>query len=108
MNERGNLKNIAIGQAGGPTSVLNASLVGFLNTIEDSKVYGVISGFQGLVESNLFLLEGKLALKAKEYKRIPGAYLGSGKYQLEKNDFHTIIKNLKKHEIHTLVFSGGN
>ncbi len=103
-----NLKSIAIGQAGGPTSVLNASLVGFLNTIKDSKIYGVISGFQGLVENNIFLMDSKILAEANKFKNIPGAYLGSGRYHLKEDDFTKIISNLKKSGINTLVFSGGN
>ena len=45
--------NVIVGQSGGPTAVINSSLVGVYKTAKDrgaSKVYGMVHGIQGLLE----------------------------------------------------------
>jgi 6-phosphofructokinase 1 len=49
--------NIAIGQSGGPTTVINASLYGaiieaFENRDKIDKVYGMINGIEGFIRQN--------------------------------------------------------
>ena len=43
--------NVIVGQSGGPTSVINSSLVGVYKTARDrgaKKVYGMLHGIKGL------------------------------------------------------------
>ena len=45
--------NMIIGQSGGPTAVINASLAGAYSYAKEagiSKVYGMLGGIQGLIE----------------------------------------------------------
>lgn len=103
------MRKIAIGQAGGPTAVINASLVGFLDKISDkAQVYGIMNGYNGLVENDIKLLEGSLLEWVKKNKNVPGACLGSGRYRFTKNKIAKAVQNLKKQDIHSLVFIGGN
>ena len=52
------MKNLIVGQSGGPTSVINASLAG---VYEEAKrigydhVYGMINGIEGLLEEILLI-----------------------------------------------------
>ena len=49
-------RNIIVGQSGGPTAVINSSLAGvYKNAIERGfdKVYGMLHGIQGLLDSTL-------------------------------------------------------
>lgn len=54
------MKNLIVGQSGGPTSVINASLAG---VYEEAKklgydhVYGMINGIEGLLEENIIDLD---------------------------------------------------
>ncbi|WP_446898444.1 diphosphate--fructose-6-phosphate 1-phosphotransferase [Clostridium sp. LBM24168] len=103
------MHKIAIGQAGGPTAVINTSLVGFLDGIDDnSEVYGVLNGYQGLVDNDLVELQGETLRLIKKYKYVSGACLGSGRYNLTDDQIEVIVENLKSHGIHSLVFIGGN
>ena len=49
--------NIAVAQSGGPTSVINASLLGvFLKAFESDKIdriYGSLNGIEGIIKNNL-------------------------------------------------------
>ena len=45
--------NVIVGQSGGPTAVINSSLVGVYKTAKDrgaGKVYGMLHGVQGLLQ----------------------------------------------------------
>ena len=68
------MRKIAIGQAGGPTAVMNASLVGFLENIE-AEIYCVPYGYEGVVNDSFISLSGYNSMNLLEYKNIPGACL---------------------------------
>ena len=103
------MKKIAIGQAGGPTSVINTSLVGFVeSSINNNLLYGVLNGYEGLVKENLIELKDETLDLVKKHKYVPGACLGSGRYQLTDEKIQIAVKNLKKYDINALVFIGGN
>lgn len=100
---------IAVGQAGGPTSVINASLVGFVDGLPDqTQIYGIMNGYQGLVENDLELIEGSGLDWLRSHKNVPGACLGSGRYPFTPDSITKAVLNLKERDIHTLVFIGGN
>jgi len=103
------MKKVAIGQAGGPTAVINTSLVGALDAIGDKmQIYGIRNGYNGLVENEIEPLEGHLLQWVQKNKYVPGACLGSGRYMFTKDKISKAVQNLRKHDIHCLLFIGGN
>ena len=85
-------KNAIVGQSGGPTSVINASLAGVYESCKRrgaGKVYGMLHGVAGLLERRTCVLDEKLktALDIELLKRTPSSYLGSCRYKLP--DWHT-------------------
>ena len=55
--------NVIVGQSGGPTAVINSSLVGVYKTAKDrgaKKIYGMLHGVQGLLEE-----KGRLELPGR-------------------------------------------
>ena len=85
-------KNAIVGQSGGPTSVINASLAGVYESCKRrgaGKVYGMLHGVAGLLERRTCVLDDKLktALDIELLKRTPSSYLGSCRYKLP--DWHT-------------------
>lgn len=103
------MHKIAVGQAGGPTTVINASLVGFIDGLpENTEAFAVLNGYQGLVNEDFERLEGPFYDWVKQHKTIPGACLGSGRYPFTPDLMVRAVLNLKKNDIHTLVFIGGN
>ncbi len=101
-------ERIAIGQAGGPTAVMNESFFGFLEeALRDHEVYGVINGLQGIDEERFIALEGPV----ERYQRItamPGAWLGAGRWPLKEEDFERYVGNLKRKDVRGLALIGGN
>ena len=79
--------NVIVGQSGGPTAVINSSLVGVFKTAKDrgaAKVYGMVHGIQGLLEERYVDLDEHIRsdLDIELLKRTPSAYLGSCRYKL--------------------------
>ena len=85
-------KNAIVGQSGGPTAVINASLAGVFESCKSrgaGKVYGMLHGVAGLLERRVCVLDEKLhgALDIELLKRTPSSYLGSCRHKLP--DWHT-------------------
>lgn len=111
-------KNVIIGQSGGPTAVINASLYGVayeaLNH-EDSfgSVYGMINGVEGFLSDQYidlkpFELSGELEL----IKTTPGSYLGSCRYKLPEDltdgVYPVLFEKLNALNIGYFFYIGGN
>lgn len=100
---------VAIGQAGAGTTVVNASLFGFLEeALSDHEVYGIVNGLQGLDEDTLILLTEALVDRHCEAALAPGAWLGAGRWPADEEDFAGYVANLKERDVHRLVLIGGN
>ena len=57
--------NVIVGQSGGPTSVINSSLVGVYKTARDrgaKKVYGMLHGIKGLLTDSMLTFQRRLRL----------------------------------------------
>jgi len=113
------MKNCIIGQSGGPTAVINASLCGVaakaLNSEKIGKVYGAINGIQGVFNENF--IDMSTILKDDEaielMKTTPASYLGSCRYKLPKLDadrkaYEQIFEVFNKYNIGYFFYIGGN
>ena len=112
------MKNIIIGQSGGPTAVINASIAGVYKKAKElgvEKVYGMVYGIEGFLEENIILLDDYLN-NPKNYellKTTPSAFLGSCRYKLPKIEddretYEKIFNILDKYEIDAFFYAGGN
>ena len=112
------MKNIVVGQSGGPTSVINASLAG---VYEEAKrlgydhVYGMINGIEGLLEENIVDLDKYLADKKnlELLKRTPSSYLQTCRFKLgtyvdHPDIYEKIFDILDKYDIDSFIYIGGN
>lgn len=110
--------NIIVGQSGGPTAVINSSLVGVFKTAKDrhaNKIYGMLNGIQGLLENRYVDLTEKIKnnLDIELLKRTPSSFLGSCRYKLpdvneNESIYEDIFNILKKLEIQHFFYIGGN
>ena len=84
-------KNVIVGQSGGPTAVINASLYGVVNEALNRKdsfgaVFGMINGIEGFAEGRVMDMEElKRSGELELVKTTPGSYLGSCRYKLPKD-----------------------
>lgn len=112
------IKNIIVGQSGGPTAVINSSIAGIYKRAKElniKKVYGMIHGIEGFLNENIIELE-KYLNTDENYellKRTPSAFLGSCRYKLpkfedDKEVYEKIFNLLEKYEIDAMFYIGGN
>lgn len=84
-------KNILVGQSGGPTAVINASLYGVItggtaHSEHIEHVYGMVNGIEGFLSGHTINLSEDLSSEELTLlKQTPAAYLGSCRYKLPSN-----------------------
>ena len=103
-------KNILIAQGGGPTNVINQSLVGIIQQERKykSKILGSINGVNGII-NNRFISLNKVSDKDLRIIAItPGAALGSTRDKPDKKYCKEILKILKIKKISKFYYIGGN
>lgn len=110
-------KNMIIGQSGGPTAVINASLSGAIeyafNHTDIETVYGMVHGVQGLLEDNIINLTEHFGNRPSRLNRLrmtPAMFLGSCRFKLSNDEeqYEKIINALKKYNIGYFFYIGGN
>ena len=111
-------KNVIVGQSGGPTAVINSSLVGVFKTARDrgaGKIYGMRYGIKGLLERQYVDLSEhiKSDLDIDLLKRTPSSFLGSCRYKLpeiqdKREVYEQIFEILNELEIEAFFYIGGN
>jgi 6-phosphofructokinase 1 len=96
--------NCLIGQSGGPTAVVNASVAGIvseaLNHGVIEEVYGALNGVIGLLNEDLVDLAAESQQAIRGLRHTPGAALGSCRTKLKKpEDVARALAVLKTHNI---------
>ena len=112
------MKNIIVGQSGGPTSVINSSLLGVFKTAKDrgaDTVYGMVHGIKGLLDRDIVDLSTRIKteLDMDLLKRTPSSFLGSCRYKLpdikgHEDTYEKIFSILKELDICAFFYIGGN
>jgi len=101
-----------VGQSGGPTAVINSSLVGVvqeaLKHSEIEAIYGAINGIKGVLEEEFVDLGQEPAEVLEGLRRTPGAALGSIRYKVKEGDYERILQVFKAHNIRYFFYIGGN
>ncbi len=110
--------NVIVGQSGGPTSVINSSLVGVFKTARDrgaGKVYGMLHGVKGLLDRQYVDLSEHIRsdLDIDLLKRTPSSFLGSCRYKLPeirdgREIYDKIFEILEELNIEAFFYIGGN
>lgn len=110
--------NAIVGQSGGPTSVINASLAGVFQACVmrgANRVYGMLNGVEGLMNERVADLTATLgsSLEIELLKRTPSSYLGSCRYKLPESGqmeavYQAIFDALRRYDIGYFFYIGGN
>lgn len=111
------MKNCVIAQSGGPTSVINASVMGLLSKNNEvhyfDTVFGGINGIEGILKEDFFNLNSLTTEEIEAIKNTPSAGLGSCRYKLKnyednKEEYEKLFKIFEKHDIKAFFYAGGN
>ena len=105
--------NVLVGQSGGPTSVINASVAGLiaeaLNHECIEEIYGTLNGVLGILHEDLIDLASESQQQIRALKYTPGAALGTCRFKLKKQaDFDRVLEVFKAHNIRYFFYIGGN
>jgi ATP-dependent phosphofructokinase / diphosphate-dependent phosphofructokinase len=101
-----------IGQSGGPTSVINQSLIGAVLALRASKavtqVLGAVHGVDGMLKED-FIDLGKEDIKTlKAVAETPSSALGSVRHKPSEEECRQIFEVFKKYNVRYFFYIGGN
>ncbi|MCE5302983.1 MAG: 6-phosphofructokinase [Planctomycetaceae bacterium] len=104
--------NAILGQSGGPTSVINASLCGIIQACLQQeaigKTLGMRFGIDGFMRDEVLDLGREPAAVIEGLRTTPSSALGSCRHKLKDADFPKVLEMLKKHDIRYYFLIGGN
>lgn len=111
------MKNLLVGQSGGPTAVINASLGGVISAAslhpqEIGRIYGMRNGIEGFLKGNIIDLTGMSGKDVNRLEYTPGAYLGSCRYRLPADlqdpVYSQLFEKFQELDIGYVFYIGGN
>ncbi|MDH4189502.1 MAG: 6-phosphofructokinase [Betaproteobacteria bacterium] len=104
--------NALVGQAGGPTVVINQSLVGVISAAQREKaiprVYGARHGIMGILTDQLIDLGRQPARVLERVAQTPASALGSVRKQPKPEECERIVEAFRRHDIRYFFYIGGN
>ena len=111
------MKNVVIAQSGGPTAVINASLLGVLEACRDyptsfGRIYAAYHGIEGVLKEELLDLSAQPEQELKLLCTTPAAgAIGTCRYKVrpeQTEDLERIVEVFRAHEIEFFFYIGGN
>jgi 6-phosphofructokinase 1 len=104
--------NLIVGQSGGPTAVINASLAGIIEEAQKHSriqgIYGAVHGVEGLLREDIADLGSESADTVSLLPDTPSAALGSCRKKLSDADYQRLLSIFKAHNIRYWLYIGGN
>ncbi len=103
---------LIVGQSGGPTAVINASLVGVIHEAQRhpaiTHVLGALHGVEGIIRGDVVDLGREDPATLEAVRHTPSAALGSNRYKLRPDDPERIFATLAALGVRYFVYIGGN
>jgi ATP-dependent phosphofructokinase / diphosphate-dependent phosphofructokinase len=104
--------NMLIAQSGGPTVVINQSLIGAVLEAkkhkEIKKIYGALHGIKGILNEDLIDLGRESVATLKAVAQTPSSGLGSVRKKPTPEDCAKIFEKLQKYNVRYFFYIGGN
>jgi 6-phosphofructokinase 1 len=104
--------NAVVGQSGGPTSVINQSLVGVIQQVHKSghidQLLGARFGVRGIVNEDFISLRSASADLLERIAQTPAAALGSTRDKPDQAYCEKIFKVFQKNDVRYFFYIGGN
>jgi 6-phosphofructokinase 1 len=103
---------MVIGQSGGPTVVINASLAGAVLEAkrhpEIEGIYGALNGILGVIYENMIDLGRERPEVIEGLRNTPSAILASCRYKPTAADYERILAVFRAHNVRYFLYIGGN
>ncbi|MCX8065899.1 MAG: 6-phosphofructokinase [Candidatus Hydrogenedentes bacterium] len=108
-----NLKgNLLVAQGGGPTAVINQSLVGVITEARKyssvEKIFGAKHGVKGIIDESFLDLTNLSSGHLEAVAKTPSSALLSTRHKPKEDDCKRIFEVFKKYNIRYFVYIGGN
>lgn len=104
--------NLVVGQSGGPTAVINNSLVGVIHEAmqhdEIGGIYGMLYGIAGVLNEEFTDLRKEPAKVLADLRNTPAAALGTVRYKVTNKDYDRLVDVLQAYDIRYFIYIGGN
>jgi ATP-dependent phosphofructokinase / diphosphate-dependent phosphofructokinase len=104
--------NMLIAQSGGPTAVINQSLIGAVLEAKKQKqiqkIFGSLHGIKGILEENLIDLGKESVATLEAVANTPSSALGSVRKKPTPEDCAKIFTVLQKYNVRYFFYIGGN
>ena len=105
-------RNAIVGQSGGPTAVINQSLVGVIEAASEfdqiDRLFGARYGVRGIIEENFIELNGLDAGLLKRIADTPCSALGSTRDKPDEEYCRKIFNAFAKNDVRYFFYIGGN
>ncbi|SKC61510.1 6-phosphofructokinase [Maledivibacter halophilus] len=111
------MKNCLVAQSGGPTAVINSSVVGVVEGNQKLRyydnVYGGINGIEGVLQNKIINLSELSDEDLEILKYTPSSALGSCRYKMkdfnvDEKEYIKVFDILDALDVETLFYIGGN
>jgi 6-phosphofructokinase 1 len=104
--------NAVIGQSGGPTMVINQSLVGVIQEVQKhahiDRLLGARHGVRGIINDDFIDIKNTPAELAERIALTPSAALGSTRDKPDHAYCEKIFKSFEKNDVRYFFYIGGN
>ena len=104
--------NLIVGQSGGATAVINASLWGVIDEAmahdEVGEIVGMRFGIEGLLREDLIDLRRQPAGTLARLRGTPAAALGACRHRLQPEDAERALAICRRHDVRYFLYIGGN
>jgi 6-phosphofructokinase 1 len=104
--------NLVVGQSGGPTAVINNSLIGVVHQAlqleQIDGVYGMLHGIRGVLDQEFVDLRRESAQTLERLCATPGSALGTVRYKVSPEDYDRLLDVFVKYDIRYFLYIGGN
>ena len=103
---------LLVGQSGGCTHVVNASLLGIVEAAKRchsiTAVWGARHGIEGVLKRDLIDLACERADMLRRIGRCPAAALGSCRRKIDRAEAKGIARFFRRNDVRYLIYIGGN
>lgn len=103
---------VVVAQGGGPTAVINQSLVGVVlesrKFRQITKVYGAINGVNGIINDNFLDLTQETTNNLERVAVTPSSALGSTRDKPDEKYCEEIFNIFRQHDVRYFFYIGGN
>jgi len=101
-----------IAQAGGPTTVINQSMVGIITEARKygqiTTIYGALKGLEGIFNEDFIDLTHETSFNLEQVANTPSSALLSTRVKPDANYCKEVFKILQAHDIRYFFYIGGN